>query len=87
MPSCRVTRPQDELISQKSGPRSTFLTQPHRQPLFFDAQYLLTSKNSLPILPAIESNALSKKINQTNKQTMLRSPGCPLDRGDRHPFR
>jgi len=55
-----VTRPKGELISQKSGRCSTFLSQPHRQPLLFDAKYPLTSKNSLPILPLLESNVLSK---------------------------
>jgi hypothetical protein len=33
--------------------------QSHRQPMLFDVKYPLTSKNSSPIVPAIESNALS----------------------------
>jgi len=41
MPSCRVTRPKDELISYKSGSFSTFLSQPHRQSLLFDAKISL----------------------------------------------
>jgi hypothetical protein len=59
--SRRVTRPKGELISQKSGRRSTFLSQPHRHPLLFDAKYPLTSKNSPSILPSIEINTLSNK--------------------------
>jgi len=39
MPSCRITRLKGELISQKSGRRSTFLSQPQRQPLLIDAKY------------------------------------------------
>jgi hypothetical protein len=63
-----VTQPKGELISQKGGRRPTSLSQSHRQSLFFnakqmqDAIYPLTSKNSPPILPSIESNALSKII-------------------------
>jgi hypothetical protein len=57
-----VTRPKGDLIFQKSGRRSTFLTQPHRQPLLFDVKYPLTSKNTPPILPTIKSNALSKPL-------------------------
>ncbi len=37
------------------------ISQSHRQPLLFDVKYPLTSKNSPPIVPAIESNALSNK--------------------------
>ncbi len=33
MPSCRITRPKGELISQKSGRRFTFLTKSHRRPI------------------------------------------------------
>jgi hypothetical protein len=62
MPSCRVTRPQDELISQKIGRRPIFSPQPHRKPLFVGARYLgLTRKSITPILKVIESDALSKK--------------------------
>ena len=54
-----MTQPKGELISQKSGRCSTFLSQPHLQPLLFDAKSPLTSKNSPPILRTIESNVLS----------------------------
>jgi len=40
MPSFRVTRPKDGMISQKSGHRSIFLTLSHRQPLLFDAKLI-----------------------------------------------
>jgi len=36
MPPCRVTRPKNELIFQKSGHQSIFLTQPHRHHLLSD---------------------------------------------------
>jgi len=36
------------------------LSQSHRQPLLFDANYPLTGKNTPPILRSIESNTLSK---------------------------
>jgi len=51
LPSWRATLPKGKLISQKGGQRFTSLSQPHRQPLLFDAQYALTNKNSNPILP------------------------------------
>jgi hypothetical protein len=38
MPSCRVPQLKNDLISQKNSHRSTALSKPHRQPLFFDAQ-------------------------------------------------
>jgi hypothetical protein len=44
----------------KKGNRGTSLSQSHRQSLFFDAKYPLTSKNSSPIRPSIDRNALSK---------------------------
>jgi len=50
---------------EQGGRRSTSLSQSHHQPLLFDANYSLTSKNSPPILPSIENNALST-INSTN---------------------
>jgi hypothetical protein len=59
MPSRRVTRPKGEPISQKSGRRSTFLTQSRRHPLFFDEKYPLTGKNTPPILRCAKSNILS----------------------------
>jgi hypothetical protein len=59
MPSRRVMRPKGDLISQKSGRRSIFLTQPHRQPLFFDEKYPLAVKNTPPMLLAVKSNILS----------------------------
>jgi len=40
MPSYRVKRSKDEMISQKSGRQSIFLTLPHRQPLLFDAKQM-----------------------------------------------
>jgi hypothetical protein len=43
-----VTRPKGELVSQKGRRRSTSLSQSHRRPLFFDAEYPFTSKNSIP---------------------------------------
>jgi hypothetical protein len=62
IPSRRVTRPNDELISQKSSRCSTFRPQPHRQPLLFDAQislrkYPLTGKNSPPILSPLKASS------------------------------
>jgi 3-hydroxy-2-methylpyridine-4,5-dicarboxylate 4-decarboxylase len=42
--------------------QSTYPAQPHHQPLFFDEKYPLTGNPPPPILPSIESNALSKKI-------------------------
>jgi len=43
-----VTRPKGELISQKSGRCSTFLSQPHRQPLLFDAKISLDRQKQPP---------------------------------------
>jgi hypothetical protein len=60
MPFLRVTRPKGKPISQNDSRCSTSLSQPHCQPQLFDANYPLTSKNSPPILPSIESNVLSK---------------------------
>jgi len=68
--SYRVKLSKDELISQKSGRQSIFLTQPHRQSLLFDAKQMknvpekcsLTSKNSPPILPLRKRKFLSLKI-------------------------
>ncbi len=67
MPPCRVTRPKGELISQKSGHQSTFLTKSHRHPLLFDANYPLTSKNSPPILPSRKRKFLSINSIQFNR--------------------
>jgi hypothetical protein len=69
MPSCRVTRPKCGMISQNSGHRSTSLTRPHRQPLFFDVKQMqnipLTSQNSSPVLHPSKSDVLS---NQSEKK-------------------
>jgi hypothetical protein len=67
-----VTRPKGDLISQKGRRRSTSLSQLHRQPLLFDARYPLTSKNSPPILPSIESNTLSNKGSFTARDMIKR---------------
>src|SRR5450756_2484018 len=52
---------------------TTFLSQSHRQPLLFDAKYPLTSKNSLPILPFLESNVLSRSKSKNKKEEELRN--------------
>ncbi|MEK7827260.1 MAG: hypothetical protein AAB299_05960 [Thermodesulfobacteriota bacterium] len=55
-------------LSKKGGLYSSYLSQPHRHPFLFDAKYPLTSKNSPPILPSIESNTLSNKQRQFHSQ-------------------
>jgi hypothetical protein len=49
-PLWQVNRSNGQSVSQKSSHCSTFFSQPHRQPLLFDAKDPLTSKNSPPIL-------------------------------------
>jgi hypothetical protein len=56
-----VTQPKGELICLNDYRRFTSLPQSHRHSLLLDAEYPLTSKNSPPILPSIESNTLSNK--------------------------
>ena len=60
----RINRmnPKGELISQKSGRRSTFQSQPHLQPLLFDAKYPLTSKNSPPYTSTPQKQCLIQDL-------------------------
>ena len=60
---------------QEQGRRSTSLSQPHRSPLFFDANYSLTSKNSPPILPS--SKAMPYQLINSTQPT---NPTAPLVR-------
>jgi hypothetical protein len=72
MPSCRVTRPKGELISQKSGHRSIFITQLHRQPLLFDAGISIDKQKQPPYTSATKAISLSMtdKILPHNTPTM-----------------
>jgi hypothetical protein len=65
------------MISQKGGRCSTFLSQPHRQPLLFDAKYPLTSNNSPLYFHQLEAMSYQKqtKLIKLKDGKFLKLPG------------
>jgi len=77
MPSCRVTRPKDELISQKSGHQSTFLTKSHRHPCFLMQNRCIISLDKQKTATYTFVTKKEVLINQFCSQTMSGN-GIPM---------